>query len=96
MRLMLVPPNLLVDARAWQHDPKFGELPRQRIDLYRPAVLLDDDVVTDGQAQSRPFTGRLCRKERIEQLLLHLRQDSGAVVAYPDFDTVAEISRKKP
>ena len=29
---------------------KFGELAGPRIDLYRPAMLLDDDVVTDGQA----------------------------------------------
>jgi hypothetical protein len=33
-----------------QDDPKFGELTGLRIDLYSPAMLLDDDVVTDGQA----------------------------------------------
>src|SRR6478672_8026081 len=53
-------------------------------------MLLDDDVVTDGQAQPCPFTGRLGRKEGIEQLLLRLRRDTGAVVAYRDFDAVAE------
>jgi len=36
-------------------------------------MLLDDDVVPDGQAELSPFTGRLCRKEPVEQLLLHLR-----------------------
>ena len=54
-------------------------------------MLLDDDVVTNGQAQPSPFTGRLGRKERIEQLLLHLRRDTGAVVAHPDFDPVTEV-----
>jgi hypothetical protein len=37
------------DCCAWQHDLKFGELARLRIDLNRPAMLLDDDVVTNGQ-----------------------------------------------
>ena len=54
-------------------------------------MLLDDDVVTNGQAQPSPFTGRLCRKERAEQLLPHLGRDAGAVVAYPDFDAIAEV-----
>ena len=44
------PPDLLADARTRQHDPKFGELTELRIDLNRPAMLLHDDVVTDGQA----------------------------------------------
>ena len=54
-------------------------------------MLLDDDVVTDGQAQPSPFTGRLGRKEWVEQLLLHLRRDTGAIVAYPDFDAVTKV-----
>ena len=54
-------------------------------------MLLDDDVVTDGQAKPSPFTGRLCREERVEHLLLHLGRYAGAVVAYPDFDAVAEV-----
>ena len=54
-------------------------------------MLLDDDVVTNGQAKPRPFSGGLGRKERIEQLLLHLGRNAGAVVADPDFDAVAEV-----
>ena len=54
-------------------------------------MLLDDDVVTNGQAKPSPFTGRLGRKERVEQLLLHLGRNAGAVVANPDFDAVAEV-----
>ena len=56
--------------RARQNDPKFGELTGLRIDLNRPAMLLDDDVVTNGKAQPSPFTGRLGRKERVEQFSL--------------------------
>jgi hypothetical protein len=54
-------------------------------------MLLDDDIVTNGQAKPSPFTGRLCRKEWVEQLLPHLRGYTGAVVAYPDFDPVAKV-----
>ena len=54
-------------------------------------MLLDDDVVTDGQAKPGPFAGGLGREERIEHLLLHLGRNAGAVVADPDFDAVAEV-----
>ena len=53
-------------------------------------MLLDDDVVTNGQAQSSPFTGRFCRKERVEQLLLHLRGIPAPSKSELDFDAVAE------
>jgi len=35
---------------ARQNDPKFGELAGLGIDVYGPAMLLDNDVVADGQA----------------------------------------------
>ena len=37
-------------SRARQNNPEFGEVARLGVDFYRPAMLLDDDVVTDGQA----------------------------------------------
>ena len=55
-------------------------------------MLLDDDVVTDGKAKARAFTGWLGCEERIEHLLLRFGRDAGAVVAYPDLDAVAEAS----
>ena len=54
-------------------------------------MLLDDDVVTNRQAQPGPFTGRLGRKERVEHLVFHLGRYAGAVIAYPDFDLVTEV-----
>ena len=53
-------------------------------------MLLDDDVVTNRQAEPGPFASRLGRKERVEHLLLHLGGNAGAVVTYPDFDAVTE------
>ena len=41
---------------------KFGELAGLRIDLDRPAMLLDDDVVTDGQAKPVPSPAGLVVK----------------------------------
>ena len=54
-------------------------------------MLLDDDVVADGQAKPGAFSGRLGREERIEHLLLHLGRNAGAVVADPDLHAVAEV-----
>ena len=56
-----------------------------------PAMLLDDDVVTDREPKSRAFSSRFRREERIEHLLFDVGRDSGSVVANPDFDAVAEI-----
>ena len=42
-------------------------------------MLLDDDVVTDGEAKAGAFSGRLGRKERIEDLLLHLGRNASAI-----------------
>jgi hypothetical protein len=54
-------------------------------------MLLDDDIVTDGQTKPRALAGGLRRKERIKHLFLHLRRNARAVVADPDFDAVAEV-----
>jgi hypothetical protein len=54
-------------------------------------MLLDDDVMADGQAKPGPFPGGLRRKERVEQLLLDLGRYAGAVVADSYFHPVTEI-----
>jgi hypothetical protein len=53
-------------------------------------MLLDDDVMRDGKAQPCSLPGRLGGEERIEHLLPHLGQDTGAVVEDPDLDCLAE------
>ena len=91
-RVHMRSPDLIRDAPARGRTILNSvNLPGSRIDLYRPAMLLDDDVVTNGQAQPSPFTGRLGRKEWVEQLLPHLGWYAGAVVANSDFDAVAEV-----
>ena len=54
-------------------------------------MLLDDDVVTDREAEPGAFSGRLRREERIEDLLFHLGWNAGAVVADPDLHAVAKV-----
>ena len=74
-----------------QNNPDIGEFAGLCVDFNGPRMLFDDDVVTDGQAQSGSFAGGLGCKERIEHPLLHLGRHAGAVVADPDLDAVAEI-----
>ena len=80
--------------RPGQSNGEFGELADPAIDLDRPAVLLGHDVIADRQAQPRSLTGRLRREEWLKQLVLDLRGNADAVVAYPNFDRFAEISRR--
>ena len=54
-------------------------------------MLLDDDIVTDGQAKPGAFSGRLGGEERVEHLFLHLRRDAGSIVPNRYFNTVAEV-----
>jgi hypothetical protein len=54
-------------------------------------MLLHNDVVTDGKTEPSSFPGRLGRKERVEQLFLNPMRNTGAIVAYADFDPVTEI-----
>ena len=54
-------------------------------------MLLDNDVMADGEAQPGAFASRLGCKEGIEHLLLHLGRNTGAVVANPDLDAISQI-----
>jgi hypothetical protein len=57
-------------------------------------VLLDNNVVADGEAKTGALSGRLGCEERIEHLLLHLGRNAGAVVADPDFHLIAKAARR--
>ena len=54
-------------------------------------MLLDDDVVADGEAKASAFSSWFGCEERIEHLFLHLGRNAGAVVADPDFHTIAKV-----
>src|SRR5579859_5897759 len=49
-------------------------------------MLLGDDVIADRQTQSRPLAGWLGGEKRLEQLVLDLRRNAGAVVTHPHLD----------
>src|SRR6267142_1489212 len=77
---------------ARQSNSEFSELADPAIDLNRAAVLLGHDVIADRQAKPCALSGRLGGEEWLEQLVLDLRGNAGAVVADADFDRIAEIS----
>src|SRR6516162_8752634 len=81
-RLMSSPRFVSRRYRTRQNDSEFTELAGPRIDLYRPRVLLDDDVVTDRKTESGSLTSRLGRKERTEKFVPHFGGNAGAIVAY--------------
>jgi hypothetical protein len=43
-------------------------------------MLLDDDIVANGEPESGPFSGRLVREEGVEHLALNLRRNTRSVV----------------
>src|SRR5262249_13832450 len=81
-------------GRARQGYADFRKLPRLRVDLDRAGVLLDDDVVTDREAEPGALSRRFRSEERIEYLLFHIRRNAGAVVPDPDFHTVTQAPRR--
>src|SRR5262245_31177268 len=54
-------------------------------------MLLDNDVVTDGEPESSTFSSGFRGEERVEYLLFHFRRNAGAVVANCYFVTIAQI-----
>ena len=54
-------------------------------------MLLHDDVVTNREAKASAFSGRLSCEEGVEHLLFYLWRNTGAVVANPNFHTIAEV-----
>jgi hypothetical protein len=54
-------------------------------------MLFDNDVVTNGQAESSALPGGFSREEWIEHLLFYIGRNAGAVVANPDLYAVAEV-----
>ena len=71
-------------------DRELAEFADPAVDFYRTAMLLGDDVIGNRQAEPGAFPGRLCRNKGLEQFVPDLGRDTGAVVAHPHFDSVAE------
>src|SRR6201990_120516 len=69
---------------ARQRDDELGKNAGLGFDIDPAAMLLDDDVVSHGEAEPRSFPGRLGGEEGIEHLLPHLGRNAGAVVADAD------------
>src|SRR5689334_21308709 len=91
---LLLPQNRSMPAG--QSDGELSVLADTAVDLDRAAMLLGHDVIADREAKTGSLAGRLCREERLEQLVFDLGRNSHAVVADPDFDSIAEISCGHP
>src|ERR1700732_403240 len=78
--------------RPRQRNDEFGKCAWFGSDVDLAAMLFHHDVVAHRQAKSGALARRFGGEEGIEHLLLHLQRDSGAVVANPDSDLVAEAS----
>src|SRR5215475_1527259 len=55
-------------------------------------MLLDNDVVTDGEPKPGSFSGRLRCEERVEHFFFYFRWDTRAIIANPDFYPIAKAS----
>jgi len=77
-----------------QDNPKFGELPKLRLDLYPAAWLFHDDVVAHRKTKSGPSPAGLVVKKGIEYLLFYFGRYSGAIVTDADLDLVTKIPRR--
>lgn len=74
-----------------ESDDEFGELTGGGVYLQAAAMLLHDDVVTDGEAEAGAFAGGLGGEEGIEDFGAYFRWDARAVVAEADLDGIAMI-----
>jgi hypothetical protein len=59
-------------------------------------MLLDNDVVADGETKASAFSRRLGREERVEHLFLYVGRYASAVIANPDFHTIAKVFGRGP
>src|SRR3974390_363824 len=76
---------------ARKDDFDLGELAQPGINLDRTGVLLDDDVMADGEAKPGTFPGWFGCEEWIEHFFPYVGRNARAVVAYPDLHAVTEI-----
>jgi len=68
---------------------------RFRVDINGSAMLLDDDVMADRQAEACALACRFRCEKRIEHSLPDLRRNPAAIVANLDLNAVARIFRRR-
>jgi len=59
-------------------------------------MLLDDDIVTDGEAEAGALAGRLGCEEGVEHLFPDLGRNAGTVVADRNLYSIAEVPCRRP
>ena len=59
-------------------------------------MLLDDDIVTDREAEAGALTGWLGCEEGIEHLFPDLGRDAAAIVTDRDLYSIAEVFCRRP
>src|SRR5215471_2568761 len=75
-------------------DHEFGECASLGVDLDRAAMLLGDDVVADRETEASALSRRFRREERLKKPVAVFGRDASAIVAHPDLDGLAEITRR--
>ena len=76
-----------------QNNPDLSVLAGLAVDFNEPGMLLDNDIVTNGEAEAGTLARRLGGEEGIEHLFAHLKWDTGSVVPNPDLHSVTQTSR---
>src|SRR5215468_11938248 len=54
-------------------------------------MLLDDDVMADGEPETSAFPRWLGRKKRVEHLFFHVERHASAVVVDSDFHAITKV-----
>ena len=54
-------------------------------------MLLDDDVMADGETKAGALSGWLGREERVEHLVLHILCNASTVIADRDFHAITKV-----
>ena len=94
--VQLRPSAMFSDERRCtrKNNPDFRELTWLRIDLDRPRMLLDNDVVGDRQAKAGTFARGFCCEEGVEHLFPYFGRNAEAIVAN-DRSLITRTRRKE-
>ena len=74
---------------------ELGKLAGLCVNLNRPGMLLDDDVMAEREAKTGSLARRLSREEGVEYFVPDLRRNPRTVIADADLHPVTEIFRRR-